>query len=142
MRELTHEELRAVAAGSVHGGFGGTGRRPYRLLDPAGEAGEADPIVTGNGLAGTCPMGQFCESVLRADGSDTGLVRSLSDGKLYVGNELAEQRDAGFNIDWQGVAADLAAIGGGAASGTTGGVAQQLAGMFGLAGAYFGSGGN
>jgi hypothetical protein len=75
--------------------------------------------------------------VRRADGTDSGFVMRVTDGKLYLSNWMAQQRDSGFSINYNKVAAELFTMFASSVGGVTSGLAQQIAGIAALVGAYW-----
>jgi hypothetical protein len=115
MRALTMDEVGIVSGGSA--GQPAIERGPGGVVMQRNFNGNPTPTAMDRDLAGGCPILDTCKAILRSDGSDTGYVTSERDGKIYLGDELANDVINGFEINWQKVAADLALIGFGAYGG-------------------------
>jgi hypothetical protein len=104
MRALSLQEMELVA-----GGY---------------ESGDVDPTYL---KSLTCPTNTTCKPYTGPDGS-TGKFVEAPDGNLYLSDSYGAQIDKG-EIDWGGVARDLAIIGGGALGGLAAGPAGIVSGF-------------
>jgi hypothetical protein len=128
-----------IFGGGAGGGGGGsgneTGNSPDVQLAPDGGGGGfggLPPLTTiPDAQEGACPPNITCTPV---EGANDMFVRG-SDGKIYLSPTGVERAQSGADIDWWGVAVDLAIIVGGGLAGVGASVIGVIGALLGIAGA-------
>lgn len=113
----------------LFGGGAASGFGDYGAGDGGGGTLASDPDASDG--EGGCPEGMACTPV---EGANDMYVRG-EDGKLYFSETGLERIANGSDVNWWGVAADLAIIAGGALGAVGAGVIGVIAMMLGVTGA-------